>query len=483
MKKDTKQISYISPNTEMPKNLEAETSVLGAIIQESTAFSLVTDILNADCFYFDANKDVFAIIYDLSNENKPIDLITISQKIDGKQSIILAGGLNYVIGLTTGVLSSANIVQHSLFLLELAAKRKTLNTCMQVQGLIKAGADVGEVLELMQTSTDESLKSFNPISQSLDLLVVHLSDLIQEAEPILKQGDINILDRGDISTIKAKAKAGKSFLSSILVSSCFGDTSYGLDADESVKTVLVIDTEQNKAHVHKYIRRIHKMNNWQVENKNLIVLSLRECSVSERQNVLIKSIDRYKPDLVVVDGGVDLVNDFNDPTESKQVIGLFMKLSTKHNCHIVNILHEGKGNGELRGHYGAEALNKSATIFQVDKDGDTVAVSAGATRNMPFSNWSFRIDERGLPVYVGEMVKATKAEMTKAKMKPIFKTILGTNSKPYSELAKLYSEFAGVAGRTATRHVATALKDCIIKLDSKGEYILTDFERNEILDD
>jgi len=289
---------------------------------------------------------------------------------------------------------------------------------------------------------------------------------IPEPDPILIINGVLVLSRGNISTIKGKAKARKSFLITLLCSMV-------LKQDYSIK-VLILDTEQSRHFVAKVLNRVYRLMGWTSANSRLKVLTLREYEFMERREILVQSIEDYCPDLIVLDGGVDIIGDFNNAEESKEVIGLLMRLSSENNCHIINVLHEGKTNGELRGHYGAEALNKSETVFEVVKDGDVSNVKPYATRNISFDEFSFKITEQGLPEYLGLVETATKVEMQNAKVRNCFMDILKPDkAKDYGSLVILYSELGVCSERTAKSHIAKAVVlGVIIKNETDGLYRL-----------
>jgi transcription termination factor NusB len=297
---------------------------------------------------------------------------------------------------------------------------------------------------------------------------IKYGDEIPDPEGLLFMGTFLVLSRGNISTVKGKAKARKSFFIAYLLQQVFEQ-----NPDVSA---LLIDTEQSKTFVYKVLKRVYKLMDWTHENNRLKVLSLREYEVIQRREILLQAVAEYKSDFIVLDGGVDIVNDFNNTDESKQVVGVLMKLSTDYNCHIVNVLHEGKSNGELRGHFGAEMLNKSETVFEVVKDGEVSKVLPYATKNAPFEEFSFMINEHGLPIYNGTIEKASKKEQNEMNMKFNFTKLLAPNKMlEYEALAGEYKEIAGCEVRTAKSHISKMLKAGFIR-KAGSMYVLTGLE-------
>lgn len=295
---------------------------------------------------------------------------------------------------------------------------------------------------------------------------VHFDDNIPDPEGLLFIGMFLVLSRGNISTVKGKAKSRKSFFIAYVIQQVL--------LQNPDVTALLIDTEQSRSFVFKVLKRVYRLMGWTEQNKRLKVLSLREYDVLDRRGILIQAVHEYKSDFIVLDGGVDIISDFNSADESKQVVNLLMKLSTDHNCHILNVLHEGKTNGELRGHFGAENLNKAETVFEVVKDGEVSLVKPYATRNQPFDEFSFSIDDAGLPVYNGAVTRMSKAEITDYNIKLTFSKLLAPNKiVEYTSLYSDYSEMAGCSERTAKNHIAKLLKNGYLRKTDSGGYCLS----------
>ncbi|MDP4272071.1 MAG: AAA family ATPase, partial [Bacteroidota bacterium] len=378
---------------------------------------------------------------------------------------------SYISHLFCLVTSTSSLVQTSIILIELYVKRIVLNTCYSVSNGLNGNSDISDVLDLLKTTIDESNEIFNPIGRNFRDFEVHYSDQIPEPDPILKQGDTLLMSRGDLSFIKGKAKARKSFLCSILIASFLGNESFGLKSGVSEGTVLLIDTEQSDIHVQQVQKRIHQLCGWMIDSRRLTVLALRSLNYKERKIILEDAVKGIRPDFVILDGAVDIIGDFNNAEESKQVIGLLMKLSTEYNCHICSVLHEGKGNGEMRGHLGAEALNKAETVFEVVLKNDISFVFPNATKNISFKEFRFTIDDN-LPVLVHETIEQTQAEQLLEEINVRMNKIL----KPprilcFTALKKEYAKCSGKSESTAKNHIKKALENSFIKFEN-GEYSL-----------
>jgi len=288
---------------------------------------------------------------------------------------------------------------------------------------------------------------------------IDLSIDVPEPVPVLKQGDYVVFSRGNISTIGGKAKSRKTFLIVLFAADFLENSGTG--------KVLIVDTEMSKQHAYKTARRTHRMMGWDTHSNHerLTVLSLRECNPTDRAAIFKEAIEQLKPELIFLDGVRDVVRDFNNIEESTLTVGMLMKLSTEYDCHICSVLHENKGNGQLRGHLGTEVINKSETVLSVTNNGETSTVEPVYTRNMPFDAFSFRINGEGLPEYCDAPVKAAKTD----ELMRLFEEIINEDFVSYSDLKRAIIE-SGLSGSTAERRIKSAIDTGIIIKNQRGDY-------------
>ena len=75
-----------------PQDTKIEEAVLGALMLEKDAYALVNDILKPDCFYDPANKVVYEAIQNLGVQEKPIDMLTVTEQLRNDGTLEQAGG-------------------------------------------------------------------------------------------------------------------------------------------------------------------------------------------------------------------------------------------------------------------------------------------------------------------------------------------------------------------------------------------------------
>lgn len=138
-----------------PQNIEAEQSVLGAILLENEALPSAMELLVPDDFYKEAHKKIFSAMLDLYEKNEPIDLITLTERMSGKNELESVGGAAYLSAIVNQVPTSANVKYHSKIVKEKAILRNMITTATEIiqMGYTPeiSGQDVNELLDVAET--------------------------------------------------------------------------------------------------------------------------------------------------------------------------------------------------------------------------------------------------------------------------------------------------------------------------------------------
>ena len=95
-------------NNALPYNLEAEQSVLGAILIDMEEQYEIVSKLKEDDFFLESHKLIFHSMSEICGSNKPVDLVTLSDDLEKKSSLEKAGGIEYVTELARTTPSAAN---------------------------------------------------------------------------------------------------------------------------------------------------------------------------------------------------------------------------------------------------------------------------------------------------------------------------------------------------------------------------------------
>jgi len=125
-------ISDISGVRVPPQNLEAEQSVLGAILLDNAALNRSMEILSEEDFYRTANQIVYRSMMGLSERNQPVDQITLTDYLRGTGELEQVGGASYIAELVQMVPSAANIRYHCQIVRDKSLLRGLVRTATEV---------------------------------------------------------------------------------------------------------------------------------------------------------------------------------------------------------------------------------------------------------------------------------------------------------------------------------------------------------------
>lgn len=118
-----------------PQSLEAEMSLLGSILIDKDAMLKIADIVGSSDFYKIAHAKIFETISELYERNEPIDLLTVSNRLEEKNHLENVGGKSYLVSLTNTVPTSSNINNYADIVHRKATRRRLLAAANEINRL------------------------------------------------------------------------------------------------------------------------------------------------------------------------------------------------------------------------------------------------------------------------------------------------------------------------------------------------------------
>ena len=115
-----------------PQNIEAEQSILGAILIDNDALPRALEIIDIDDFYKQSHRKIFNAMVELFEKSEPIDLITITDCLKRREEIDAVGGVFYLSSLVNMIPTAANIKYHSKIVRERALLRGLLRSANEI---------------------------------------------------------------------------------------------------------------------------------------------------------------------------------------------------------------------------------------------------------------------------------------------------------------------------------------------------------------
>ena len=130
----------------LPHNLEAERSVLGAILLHNDAFNLAAEVIDAGDFFRDAHRRIFDKMVTLSERGDAIDLVTLKEELAKSGEIEEIGGPAYIAALLDGVPRSTNVEHYARIIKEKATLRNLIFSANKILATAYDGEEEADVI-------------------------------------------------------------------------------------------------------------------------------------------------------------------------------------------------------------------------------------------------------------------------------------------------------------------------------------------------
>ncbi|TSD02844.1 MAG: replicative DNA helicase [Parcubacteria group bacterium Athens0714_16] len=162
-----------------PQNIDAEKALLGSIMLKPEIIHEIADILTQECFYSEKHKIIYGIMLDLLSKGDPIDLLSVSSKLNERKKLERIGGRSYLTDLVSIVPSAANALYYTKIIYN---KYKMRNLIEAANHISSIGYDEGSDEEDIDEILDKAEKKiFNVTNLSKIRPYVHLKDELGEA--------------------------------------------------------------------------------------------------------------------------------------------------------------------------------------------------------------------------------------------------------------------------------------------------------------
>lgn len=210
----------------LPHSLEAERTVLGAILIENEAFHHAAEVLKENDFYRDAHRRIYAKMAALSARGDAIDLVTLKEEVSRAGELDKVGGVGYLSSLVEGVPRATNVAYYSKIVKDKSVLRNLISAANRI-----SQSCFGDVEET-QMVLDEAEKSifeiaegairsgFEPVSEIVKKTFKQIDELSEKRELVsgIPTGFVEFdemtsgLQRSDLVIVAARPAMGKTSL-------------------------------------------------------------------------------------------------------------------------------------------------------------------------------------------------------------------------------------------------------------------------------
>jgi hypothetical protein len=332
----------MSPRSEtakpLPQNLEAERSVLGAILMDSswTALHDALKVISSADFFSKPHQCIFRRMIALADKETPIDIVTLTESLFRDGHIEEAGGAPYVTSLIDGMPRLSNIAHYARIVKDLAVRRSVIHECERLQQRVWEGEESPQALVEF---TSRSLAQLAPVPVQqvganghmayslMEFLGAEFPDPEHLVEIANDKGEsiAGLLPSNSSSMVFSMPHNLKSWFTTSLAIAC---TTKGIKfgkllVKRPVRTYLV-QMEDFPGQLQWRIRQLAPY--MDIEPANLAILPRTDhkgqkidvtLPSAQSAAILKREFDWFKPDLVIFDVLRRIVNiDLNSPKDS-----------------------------------------------------------------------------------------------------------------------------------------------------------------------
>ena len=324
-----------------PHSIEAEQSVIGAMLLDRDAILIASEILTSDDFYQNQYGIIFDAMVELCNEGKPVDLITLQNRLKEKELPPDISSMEYVRDLIAAVPTSANVKYYANIVSEKAVLRRLIRTTEEVANACYLEKDSTEtILEESEKKLFNILQRTNgsdyvPIQQ----VVLNAVSNIEKASKL--KGSVTGIPTGFVDLDYKTSGMHASDLVLIAARPSMGKTAFVLNIAQYMAfrkdvTVAIFSLEMSK---EQLVNRLLAMES-HVDSQNLRTGNLKD----EDWTKLVEGAD--------IIGGSNLIIDDTPGISIAELRSKCRKYKLEHNLGIIMIdylqLMSGSGKSDSR---------------------------------------------------------------------------------------------------------------------------------------
>jgi len=375
-----------------PANVDAEEALIACCILDESGDVVARAVeLGISPASF-ASSQCSAIFGALTRLAGPVDDILLCQQLHKEGQLEFVGGPAEVNRVGNRVESTALARTYMEAVRDAYTARRLSQSAAAIVEAVKAGQTLAEIAVKAEALADlgaavepgekREPRSAAKLLAKAEALRFDLAKPPVEAPWLLKLVDTEILHPGNIMSIIAPQKSGKSTTQSAIIASLFGLAgsdflSFQGRVPEGQR-VIHFDTEQSARDHYAMMVRTLRRAAWTDFPAWFSSLHVRRFSSTDRRKIMLSAARKAHKEgglaLLMVDGLVDLLQDFNDVREATGLINDLMEICEETGCAIVSTLHvnpgsqKGKESDKGRGHLGTMLEQKSETILLLKKD-------------------------------------------------------------------------------------------------------------------
>ena len=217
-----------------PQATDVERVVLGALMIDKDAFSVVSELIRPETFYDPKHQKIYHAIQTLNMDENPVDIMTVIDQLKREGTLDEIGGAPYVLELSSQVASSANIEYHAKIIAQKSLARQLISYASMIE--TKAFDETQDIAELMQEAEGNlftlSQTNMKKDYTQIDPIIAQATDILQKASA--NTGDLTGIPSGFTKLDEITSGWQKSDLVIIAGRPAMGKTSFALSIAKNI---------------------------------------------------------------------------------------------------------------------------------------------------------------------------------------------------------------------------------------------------------
>jgi replicative DNA helicase len=207
-----------------PNSVEAEQSVLGAMLLDKEAISTATELISGEDFYREAHKEIFEAIVDIYDKGEPVDIITLTEKLKTRNTLDAVGGITFLTNLMDAVPTTHNVKYYAKIIEDKSLLRRLIKSSNEtISKSYQASEDIGEIIgdaekSIFNISLNRSTQGFTHVKNILNVNFDKIEELYLNKGKITGvptgfndlDNKLSGLQKSDLILVAARPSMGKS---------------------------------------------------------------------------------------------------------------------------------------------------------------------------------------------------------------------------------------------------------------------------------
>jgi DnaB helicase-like protein/AAA domain-containing protein len=352
----------ISLERPMPHNVEAERALLGAILLDNKALNVVAEKIEPNYFFHDHHRKIYLTMLELHEDGEPIDLVSLTERLQTKRDLENVGGAAYVSQLMDGTPHISNIAHYAKIVHQKAVLRGLIHATAAIQQqALEAEDDVTDILAraekaicyVLESQTREPVVRLNNGNGHVDFKLYEFNDFMTATFPPKEHLIQSITPRnGRIMLIALPHRLKSFFTTGIALASTVPCTALGhLAVEKPVRTVLAQLEDwpgELQSRIQSFI--VKQQFSGCAPQGNLKILPRCDLDLTRENHFtwFLQQLKEFKPDHVILDVLRKFFSgDVNSPKETAAFLKRLDYMQTEIGCALTLVHHENRKKEEL----------------------------------------------------------------------------------------------------------------------------------------